>query len=143
MMQGREYQLVVGAEFMALWDALMKVQFNPSEENKAVLKKLEDENTKSLQLSQAKKEAEFVIEHDLSTLEFIRSISTGYFLVGKSVPFALTWDIKYDENDDYWEVSFYKGEFFYRKQICGGYAGTDILEKRISKERVMELLNSR
>ncbi|HUM52926.1 MAG TPA: hypothetical protein PK431_13975 [Chitinophagales bacterium] len=135
----REYTMLVSKGFKDYFDAVLQDQFNPSEANKERLKQLQDENTASLIKSQQKAEIEFLGKYSKETLEFIRSISKEYFLVGS---YILHWGIKSDDNDDYWEVRFNDGQFEYVLSICGGYAGTEILERNLTFERVLELLNS-
>jgi len=77
-------------------------------------------------------------------LEFVKSISKEHFLVGQYKPYSFRWEVKADyDNDDYWVVRFRNGSFDYEKEVCGGYAGIEILEINISKERVLELLNTK
>jgi hypothetical protein len=81
----------------------------------------------------------FILENGQSLYTFIDNLGVDWSSDKKS----FYWEISSDENDDYWSVLFYKGEFSYIKDICGGYAGREVLEKNISKKRVVELLNSK
>lgn len=73
--------------------------------------------------------------------DFVKSILKENFLYAKRSPYLLTWDVNSDEDDNYLDVCFYDGKFEYRKHICGGYAGVEVLESDISKERVIELIH--
>lgn len=133
----REYTMLVSKDFKDYFDAVLQDQFNQNEANSARLKKMQDENTKRLNQSQEKAEIEFLSKYSKEMLEFIRSISKEYFLVGN---YILNWAVKNDDNDNYWEVRFNNVQFDYVLSICGGYAGTEILERNLSFERVLELL---
>lgn len=138
-----EYKMLVSLDFNNLFNALIKDQYFPTEETKKELDRLSAENTASLIKTQNKNKEKFVKEYGEGVFYFIETISDKYFLVGKSEPFYLSWNFRSDENDDYWSIRFYKGEFEYVMDICGGYGGTEVLEKNISTERVLELLKTK
>lgn len=139
---GREYKMLMGKDQADMFDAMLKNNFNPTEESKKELERLQEENTVRLNDWQFKAEREFIKEHGQLMLDLVKSISKEYFLVAKSKPFYLSWTIKTDtENDDYYSVRFWKGKFDYILEECGGYAGTKVLEEDLSHVRIMELIN--
>jgi hypothetical protein len=142
MTKERKYTMLGSKDFMDLFSATIKHEYAPTEETKKELERLDAKNISDLNEWQSKAEKEFISEYSQDLFEFIKSISKEYFLVGKSKPFGLSWNISSDENDNYFTVRFYKGKFDYVEDICGGYAGTEILEENISHERVLELLKS-
>lgn len=138
----REYTILVGKSTHDLWNAMIKNMADPSEENKKQLELLENENTQRLEKWQKQGEAKFAELYGEEMLAFIKTLpNREYFLINDISLLSLNWDIKSDENDDYWYINFYKGEFSYRVSHAGGYAGVETLEKNITKERVRELLN--
>lgn len=138
----KEYMMLVGKDFYDLFSAEVKHLYKPTNKTKKELDRLHEKNKNDLNEFQAKAEQEFILEYGEEILDFVKCISSEYFLVGKSKPFGLSWNISSDENDDYISIRFYKGKFDYVKDICGGYALTEILEADISFIRVIELLNS-
>lgn len=138
----QEYKILVGKATMDMWDATIKNIVDPSDNNKKRLEKLHEENRKSLDAFQREAEIKFIGLYGEDTLAFIKRLKNReYFLVGSVGLISLSWDVKSDENDNYWTVSFYRGKFSYRLLIAGGYGGVETLEENISHERVLELLN--
>jgi len=138
----------MGKESIDIFNAEIQYQFRPTAENKKILDGLYDKLTKNLDASQQKKEAEFIEEHGQQLFDFVKSLSKDRFLIGKDKPFYLSWFVAdeeqaKDEDDNYWKVTFYKGQFDYVQDICGGYAGSETLEKNISRERVLELMKNK
>lgn len=143
-----EFKILMGKDQMDFMDALLQNQINPSEENKKRVDELSAENTRKIKEGHDKNANEFISEHGQELFDFVSSFSEENFLFTKNRPFYLTWFVAdeeqaQDENDNYWKVTFYKGQFNYVKDICGGYAGTEILEENISQERVLELINTK
>lgn len=140
----REYKMMMSKNAAELFDAVLKQQYHPSEENK---KRVEELSAKAYQRAvedQRKREVDFISLYGQDIFDFVKSISKENFLSFQSRPYSLSWEIKWDsENDDYWSVSFFKGHFSYVKDICGGYGGREILELNIPFVRVKELLASK
>lgn len=140
---GAEYKMFMGKDTKDYFDAMLKAQYQPSEENTRKLDEIHEKVTIELTKSQLKKELEFVSLYGQHLLDFTKSISKPYYLATINSPFSLSWDIKTDyENDNYWEVVFRKGQFHYQLSISGGYGGHETLETNISADRVLELINS-
>ena len=137
----REYTILVSSDFKEYWDALISDSYNPTPESKAKLELFDAKNKAYLKEEQRKLQLQFIQEYDDTMYQFVSELmKSEYFLVGKSNPFHITWNLGSDDNDNYWTIRFYKGQFDYILEVCGGYGGTEILESNISKERVKELI---
>lgn len=136
-----DYKILIGKDTKDYFDALIQHNYNPSAETEARLNKVSEAISIERYSRQIKAEMNFAFLYGRDTLDFVKSISKEHALAFKEPPYYLTWDIKSDENDDYWEVAFVKGIFRYQIQIGAGYGGTEILEDNISHERVLELIN--
>lgn len=138
-----EFKIMMGKDSKDLMEAMFKHYFAPTEETKKRVDFLSAENSRKIKEGHDKNAIEFIAEHGQQLFDFVSSISKENFLFTKNKPFHLSWDIDSDEDDNYWQVSFYNGKFDYEKLVCGGYAGTETLEENISQERVLELINTK
>lgn len=136
----QEYKILMGKDSMDYFEAQLKAIYQPSEENTKRLEEIHGKVSMELTKSQLKKELEFIELYGQDMLDFVKNFSKPYFLATVNSPFTISWDVKSDDNDDYWEVIFCKGKFDYRLSICGGYGGHETLEENISRERVLELI---
>lgn len=138
-----EYKMFMGKDSIDLFDALLKHQFRPTDQTKKTLDELQAKNHQRIVEMQIKAESDFISLYGQDIFDFVQGISKENFLATVSKPYSLSWEIKFDsDNDDYWSVGFFKGHFNYVKDICGGYGGRDILEANISIDRVKELLST-
>ncbi len=139
-----EYKILMGKSSLNLWDAILAQQFNPSEENQKRLDDLHRQNSLAIMHGHQKNIPEFIELNGQDVYDFVCTIHpNSNFLFALQSPFSLWWNVKDDENDDYWKIRLCKGQFDYTKEICGGYAGSEMIEENISQARVLELLTNK
>lgn len=138
------YQMLASLDFKEYYDAMVADTYNSTPETRAKLNDCYAKNEAYLKTEQEKIRQQFINELGYDMYQFVAELmKSKYFLVGKTNPFRLEWNLGSDDNDDYWSIKFQKGRFDYVLDICGGYGGTQILEKDISKNRVLELINKK
>src|SRR5690349_5283644 len=104
-----EYKMLVGKETLEFFDAVLKAQYQPSKENTERLERLQRETDDRLIKSQKEKEIAFIDKYGQQLYDFVAKLSEPNFLVGKDINNSLFWEVKWDsDNDDYWDVYFYK-----------------------------------
>lgn len=136
-----EYLMFTSLDGKKYFDAAIRYQHDPSEQNKKQLDEISSFINKSLDESQQRCENEFIQKYGQDVFEFVKKLSLNkpHFLVGKDN--LLRWDVSDDtENEEYEVVRFYKGIFDYARMSYSGYGETVVLEDKLSKERVLELL---
>lgn len=140
----REYVLFGGKDQIDMINALLKHEFNPTENTKAEVDRISGIISEKVKRNQIEAEKVFVELYGEEILSFVKSISRENFLSAKSHPYCLSWEVKTDyDNDNYWVVNFSKGKFSYCLEAASGYGGIKILEDSISQERVLELIKQK
>lgn len=137
-----EYMMFTSLQGKRYFDASLKYQYAPTEENKKILDDISEEINKDLQETQERYEKEFIELYGIENLEFIRKLSLGkhYFLI-QSQKFVHRFTVVDDEeNDEYESVLFSNGKFYYLRESYSGYGETVWIENDITKKRVLELL---
>lgn len=120
-----------------------KLMLSNKQEDKTRLQEIYEEIDREMKASHCKSAEMFIEKYGQILYAFCDNISKdNYFLSNKDGNY-LWWDAietgEADE-DDYFRVVLEKGVFSYIKDLCGGYAGKEILETNITTERVLELL---
>lgn len=72
------------------------------------------------------------IYNQIAKLEALRGKFEN-ILSAKSEPFYFSWDISdEDDNQDYTQIQFWKGQFNIVRSYCAGYGGSKIIKENIS-----------
>jgi len=134
--------MYVGADGKELLEAVIENEYKPTKKSEERLRAISDKITKQSNETILRNQKDFILLYGQDLFDFIISISNPKHTLWLGMyPHNFRWEVKWDsDTEDYWVIRFREGVFNYVIEECSGYAGVEILEKNISKERVLELL---
>jgi hypothetical protein len=138
----RNLIIYTGKDGAELLKAALDYNINPTSTNKKKFDDLHEEMSKKFDAREKENRAKFIELYGEAILNFILQLCNykTHTFASVSYPYNFQWCIKDDseESGNLWCIEFRNGEFNYYIIDIRGY-GYTILEKNISKERVIEL----
>lgn len=134
------YYMNVGLDQFNLMTMQFEYSVNPTQELKAKMDTIYANISISQFRIRIRNESYFIKQYGIDLFSFVKSISDKDAFQKE----YMDWNIRTDyDSDDSYDITLHKGKFNYVLSSCGGYAGRTVLEENISRDRVVELLNSK